>query len=534
MTCGEKREEQNMIWKIAKKEFLLNLMTFKFAVGTILCVILMFVFVPILAKDYQHRLKEYNENVAANEAELRKVMVYKNIIPTVYRPPNVLSVFSEGVEKRLGTSARISHSDVPEISATSDETNPYMSMFPALDVSLVLRVVFSALALLVAYNVISGEREQGTLKLILSGTLPRSQLLLGKLLAGLMILFVPVTIVFILGLMFLLYFPMIELTASNWAGIGLMYIASLIFISAMYNLGLFFSALMKKSAISLVLGLFAWVIFVAVIPSGSIYLATQIRPLEPEEKLEVQRVLAMEEYRGKYRKVSGKYPNWRGPKSDAKGAFGKGYIVVCAESCLHDASKVYPLLKSLESNYGDSIWRVELSRIDSLLRQNHLAGNIARISPLSVYENAMSTLAQSDFRSFQSFMDYARAYRNQISEYIGSQTDGFSSLSYFTTCSWQDAGGYDKKYEEYIQTVKQMLNESERKKVFAVWGQYIDEIKKGRATLDLNDFPRFTYRSSIAKSLRRAIPDLATLAFVNVLLFALSFLAFMRYDVRSD
>ena len=29
-----------MIWKIAKKEFLLNLMTFKFAVGTIVCVVL--------------------------------------------------------------------------------------------------------------------------------------------------------------------------------------------------------------------------------------------------------------------------------------------------------------------------------------------------------------------------------------------------------------------------------------------------------------------------------------------------------------
>ena len=29
-----------MIWKIAQKEFLLNLMTFKFAVGKILCIIL--------------------------------------------------------------------------------------------------------------------------------------------------------------------------------------------------------------------------------------------------------------------------------------------------------------------------------------------------------------------------------------------------------------------------------------------------------------------------------------------------------------
>jgi hypothetical protein len=55
-----------VIWKIAKKEFLLNLMTFRFAVGTILCMILMAVFIPILAKDYQQRLKNYNDNVARN------------------------------------------------------------------------------------------------------------------------------------------------------------------------------------------------------------------------------------------------------------------------------------------------------------------------------------------------------------------------------------------------------------------------------------------------------------------------------------
>jgi len=519
-----------MIWRIAKKEFLLNLITFKFAVGTILCVILVSVFVPVLAKDYQQRLEEYNENVAANEAEIRKVMVYKNILPTVYRPPNVLCVFSEGVEKRLGTSAKISHLDVPEISATSNEVNPYMSMFPALDVSLILKVVFSALALLVAYNVISGEREQGTLKLILSGTLARHQVLLGKFLAGMMTLIVPVTIVFILALLLLLSFPMIEPTTSNWAGIGLMYIASLLFISAMYNLGLFFSTLVKKSAISLVLGLFAWVIFVVVVPSGSTYLATQIRPLASQEELEGRRVPAMEELRGKSRKVSAEFSHWKGPKSDADGPFGQSYTVVCAKSCLHDASKAYPLLKSLESDYGDSVWRIELSYVDSLVKQNRLARNIARISPISVYENVMSTLAQSDLGSFQSFMDNARAYRNDVIEYIRSKTNNFSSSSYFTICSEREATIYEKKLE----AVKQAQNENERKKARDDFQQFINETKKGRTTLGLKDLPRFTYQPSVVKSLKRALPDLAMLVFVNVLLFSLSFVAFIGYDVRSD
>jgi ABC-type transport system involved in multi-copper enzyme maturation permease subunit len=521
-----------MIWKIARKEFLLSLMTFKFTIGTILCAALVSVFVPVLARDYQQRLEEYNQNVAANEAELRNVMVNKNIQPTVYRPPNVLSIFSEGVEKRLGTSARISHSDIPEISATSDQVNPYMSMFPALDISLVLRIVFSALALLVAYNVISGEREQGTLKLILSGTMSRPQVLLGKLLAGLMIMIVPVTIVFILGLMFLLCFPMIELTASNWAGIGLMYIASLIFISAMYNLGLLFSTLTKNSAISLILGLFAWVIFVVVIPSGSIYLATQICPLESQEKLDTQRALIMQKYRSEMAQETQRFPHWRGPKSDSTGAFRKGYTVVCSTSCLHDASRAYPVVESLESKYGDSLWRIELSYIRSLLKQKNLAGNIARISPVSVYGSTMSALAQSDLGSFRAFMESARAYRNETIDYVGSKTDNFSSYSYFTICEEEDGIIYEKMLQQY----EQAQNDAKKQKARDALSEWIDKKKKvaEASSLDLRDFPRFVYRPGVAKSFKRAIPDLALLVFVNIVLFALSFVAFMRYDVRSD
>ncbi|GAF79334.1 unnamed protein product, partial [marine sediment metagenome] len=68
-----------MIWKIAQKEFLLNLMTFKFTVGTILCVVLMSVFMPVLVNDYQLRLQEYNENVTDTQADLRTAKVYMNI-----------------------------------------------------------------------------------------------------------------------------------------------------------------------------------------------------------------------------------------------------------------------------------------------------------------------------------------------------------------------------------------------------------------------------------------------------------------------
>ena len=85
--------------------------------------------------------------------------------------------------------------NIPEISAAAAKGNPYLSIFPLFDASLIFKIVISILALLIAYDVVSGEREQGTLKLIVSGTISRSQILVGKLIAGLETLAIPITIV---------------------------------------------------------------------------------------------------------------------------------------------------------------------------------------------------------------------------------------------------------------------------------------------------------------------------------------------------
>lgn len=489
-----------MIWKIAKKEFLLNLMTFKFAVGTIVCVVLTAVFMPILAKDYQQRLKTYNGNVARTEAELRKVKVYRNIMPTIYRPPSMLSAFSEGLEKRVGNSATIEMDKVPEISAAAARGNPYLSIFSVFDASLIFKIVISVLALLVAYDAVSGERERGTLKLMLSGAAARHHVLLGKLLAGLMVLVVPITIAFILGLVILLSFPMVDLAGSDWIRIGLMYLASLIFISAMYNIGLLFSCLARRSAISLVLGLFVWIVFVVVIPNGSVYLAAQILPPETADKIEgqvasIREVMSSEISRGQLPRTG----DWH--ESDYGDAFGNYYVRQCSKAFMEDNQKRYSFRTPLEIKYADKFWEVENSYLSSLFGQKQLADNLSRLSPICLYDNAMSMLAGTNIASFQSFIKGVKTHRNRIIDYIRSKTDNFSATSFFTT--------YTK--EEMEQSPKNTADPP---------------------SLDLSDLPRFVDKADIAEILRGVIPDLALLVFGNVLFFAMAFAAFVRYDVR--
>jgi len=493
-----------MIWKIAKKEFLLNLMTFKFAVGTILCVVLTAVFVPILAKAYQERLKTYSENVAYNESELHKVTVYKNITPTVYRPPSALSIFSEGLEKQLGNSATINYNEVPEISASA--ANHYLSIFSIFDASLIFKIVISVLALLVAYDTISGERESGTLRLILANRTARHEVLLGKLLAGLVTLIIPVTIAFILGLVILLSFPMVDLAGSDWIRIGFMFLSSLVFIAAMYNLGLLFSCLARRSAISLVFGLFMWIIFVAVIPNGSVYLATQILPVEAEDKVNEQIALlrrdAQREFIREFRNSGRSFqPGSSRNDKSGKGGFGHGYVRSCNKAFMENNLIQYGIGVPIEIKYADKYSEVEYGRLRSLFEQTRLADNLSRISPIFLYENVMSALAGTDMASFRYFIDAVKPHRNDIIEYMRSRTDNFSSSSFFTPCT---------------------MEETEMSPI----------VDDDAPPLDLRDLPRFVYKADIIGSLRRVIPDLALLVFGNVLFFALAFVAFLRYDVR--
>ncbi len=495
-----------MIWKIAKKEFLLNLMTFKFAVGTIVCVVLTAIFMPIMAKDYQRRLEDYNENVAANEAEIRKVKVYKNIAPTIYRPPNVLSVFSEGLDKQIGLSEQIRLGGVSEISAASADGNPFLSIFPTLDVALILKIIMSILALLVAYNAISGEREQGTLRLMFSCTVARYQVLLGKLLAGLVTLIIPLTCAFILCLLILQLFPMINLAGADWLRIGLMYIASLIFISAMYNIGLLFSCLMRRANISLVFGLFVWVVFAIVVPNGSVYLANYLRPTAAREKMDAQIEALKKEKSGKIDEFE-KTLRTGGNQGMAMGAFRGVFIVFCEKALMVDYRKKYTFSEPLNIRYADRIFEVQQQYLVGLIKQKYLASTISQISPVTVYENLMSAVAGTDLASFEHYRSRVKLYSDNVIEYIRLKTDNFSLPSYFTQFKEENYEG--EKQWDYQKILKQTT------------------------PINLQDLPRFTYgHESFVRTLHRIISSILLLIFVNVFLFILSFVAFLKYDIR--
>ena len=510
-----------MIWKIACKEFLLNLMTFRFVVGVLLCVVLVGAFVPALIGDYRRSRAEYDKQVAEREAQLRQSVVYLNVLwgqrYRLYHPPAALSVFSAGARKRLGDSATVEMGDIPEIASRPIAVNPYAAILPMLDVSIIFGVVLSLLAVLVASDGISGERERGTLRLMLSGSVARHEALLGKVLAGLMTLLLPLTIAFLVATLILISSPQVNLTASDWARLGLMYLTSLVFVFAMHDLGLLASCLTRYPSVSLLSALFLWILLVQIVPNAGAYLAAHLVPIEPQEEVNSQLEIVDNE---KSEAIDKTWDEIRdsGQEVASEDLFGQWCVLVCDEEAIKGRQRRYTTGNPIRLRYAEKLGQIKRRHADGLLRQKKLADRLARFSPIAAYEHAMSALAGTDVAGSRDFMDQVRTHRTQVIEYLRSQTDNFSAPRYFTPCTEADRAFF----QQYLD--KQVSEEE-----FQKWKtRRLAQIQP----LDLQDFPRFAYRSDVIPALRNALADISALALAGVVLFVLSFWAFMRYDIR--
>jgi len=465
-------------------------------------------------RSYEDRLQSYQLAVQANTNDIRNLQVYSELSfprsPIANKKPRLTSILNEGVEGRLGNSVRVSHSIVPVKAEQYGSDNPYLVVFPRIDLTLVFQIVISLLAFLFAYDTIAGERENGTLSLTLSNAIPRGTLILGKYLGGMLSLVVPLMLSLLVGLQVILYSSYTMMSASDWARIGLFCLVSLIYVSAFFTLGLLFSSLTRRTATALMLVMFFWVIFVLVWPSASAFAVSKLVPLKSDADLSYEGWWALLE-KGDDKSQHRVYDLWRNQFEREVDNFAKKHNITVSfggstyQLSLGDETLIgnfkgpteeLPLFheylkfkEELRIRYADTVgqmWQEYLTQ--NPIRQAKLAQNIARISPASAYNHATAILAETDLDSHLRFLDQAKRYRYELIQYLRDQNA-------FASEAW-----YNPKAGEKIN-------------------------KEG--------IPLFRERpESLSSSIRRATFDVLILVLLNVVFFLLTYLSFLKYDVR--
>jgi ABC-type transport system involved in multi-copper enzyme maturation permease subunit len=251
-----------MTGTIVKKEILANLVSYKFFVVLLLMVLLVATSLFVMYRDYDGRMGDY-QIIRPDPGQ-----------PIAVKPPNPLSIFAKGLDDAMTRSFEIGVIGV-EVRAGQSSGNIVYRFFPAPDFLYVVRVVLSLVALLFGFDQISRERERGTLKLLVGSPVSRASILLGKWLGNILSLAVPFLLVTLLSTAVLLFDPDIRFTAGDLRRLGIILALALLYLAFFLSLGMLVSALTRRAATSVIVLLFAWALFVFVLPNLGTLIARQ-------------------------------------------------------------------------------------------------------------------------------------------------------------------------------------------------------------------------------------------------------------------
>ena len=510
-----------LIWVIARREFTENIFSLRLFIGLIVCFALFVSSTYVLTEDYEKRLSVHNAAEIEHRNTLEEVKVYSYLRVEVAKPPEPLSVICLGMERQLGSTVTVSYEDVPTEAKILGGGNPLLNVFAAVDAVLMVQIAFSLFVISIAYDVICGERESGTLALVASNPVSKYHILIGKYLGGMASLLVPLAIGWIAAAILINADPVIEFHIAEWSRFGGLFAASGLYLSVFFLLSMLISAITRRSASALVWLLFLWIVLVFIIPHGAVYIAKQVRPIPSKAVVNIEREAIKTAFNEKIRDY--------GAKHRSSSYFATGYSVVSGsqpfaflvltasrEAMLWylDGARFY-IPQRIE--YAEQIGNLYQGYYRSLKRQTVLAENLSRLSPAWVYYNAAAGLSGTDLRRHERFIHQAQDYRKALMAYMQEQ-GAFSSINWFTSVNINDMPS------------QAGLVESDEKAFFAnITPKSWDDVEP----LDLSGMPVFTSGTAWGNTaLGGAFLDLVYLIFLNILLFLGTGAMFLKNEVR--
>lgn len=515
-----------MIGLIAKKDFLLNLLSVRFIIGFVLCLVIIPFTMIVSVNDYQNQMRIYHIDHAAAEQELKELQVYSQLRPTVVKKPEVLSMFSKGISTNTGNKVKVSLQEYPLFPTghTSSRDNPLLNAFYSLDFSTVIAIVISLLALVFAYDSITREREDGTMKLVFTGQVSRISFLMGKL-TGILLTLLPILIFcYLLASLIIVINPDISFTASDWTGILLLFITSIIYMLVFIVLGMLVSAMTKHSSSSIILCLLCWISFLFIIPNAATYLSQSISRTPLYDN--VQNVIdeGLKEYQGKFWDVlmeKGKetgvqqfgWWTYDGGNDGYEKLFGGKLEVAKAHQLKNQWSEPYRI------DMADKNWAVQKDYLDKLIHQQQVQQYLSWLSPSELFGQATDALCRTDVNAFLKYMESQRDYRQTMIRFFTSN-DLFGSFLYFTP-----------QPEEAFPTEQEMNDYHEK----GIGGPE----KSGnwsvpeKSYINADNVPRYVYNmTTSANTFHSALGRLTALLAISILLLLGAIVVFMKYDVR--
>ena len=518
-----------MIWLITKKDFLLNLISARFIIGFILCLVVI-PFTLIVGVDrYKNQMRVYQVYEKEVEDAKKDIRVYSQVRPEIVTPPEALSIFSRGVSDNIGNRVKIQLGEYPLFpqghSATRD--NPLLNAFFSIDFATVIAILMSLLALVFSYDIFTREREEGTLKASLANELSRTTFLTGKLL-GILITLVPILLFcFLLGILVIMLSPAVQFSADEWGSVALLFLSSLLYMAVFILLGMFISSKSQRSSTSIVVSLLCWIWFLFLMPNIASYLSQSFVKTEMYDNVQ----FALKELDDQFWKDYGEKNmelrnemNIQDFSYMTSSSSNDGMeIRLGCERKVNEFHRVFNTWKEpVRIDYADKKWAIQKKYLDDLIYQEKVREYIAWLSPAGIFEQIADLQCNTSHASFLRYMERIRVYRESLIRYFRDKKL-FESYSYFTPMP-------ENAFPEKIDWEQIIASYRETGKFPATTEEWQINFYQ---PLNLDDVPVFEYRgATVASAMNASLGRMAGMLALCVVLLGATVVSFIKYDVR--
>ena len=402
-----------MLTAIVKRECLDHLLSLRFSFALVLVLVLMVLNAlgfaggsyPYKRDRYLERVQAQQETLRADAARLWQLAV-RGPGDLHKKPSQLMFCAAEAdhaLPDRVGAynpveatykikiygmwilSFLVSHSLQDSLRRTAQQ----LLSIQAIDWVFTIGVVLSLVALLFTFEAIVGEKERGTLKLVMAQSLPRHTLLLGKFLGAMLVLSLVMILGVVVNLLLVLSLSEAHLGAGETVKLAGMVGLALLYLSIFVSLGLWVSVRSSSARASLVSVLLLWTCTTLIWPqTGGVLAARLLQSQSETPVIHKKDKMIMESPSSlKMHQLAGTL-NRRNLKNPAK---------------------VQPLAEAIRADRR-AAQQIEDEILADQLNQTEFTRNLVRLSPMGCFQYSMEALAGTGLARHKSFIEQVRTY----------------------------------------------------------------------------------------------------------------------------
>ena len=465
-----------MLKTIILNEIKQNILSLKLQVTFIIMMVVFLVGSIAYVIQYRNSLDDYYDYMSKRQDEIKKE-ADTNIsnVATEYRDylfaPLLNGFIDDAKSQFIPNNIKYSAYNVYELSISRKTSNPYLLLSNELNWGFILSIITSFAILLLSYDSISGEREQQTLKLILSNSVSRGVFLFGKyasiIISGILMmlpgLMVSLIILLLSGILKVNTFLIFEISGFI--------IAAILFIATISALGLFCSVISRSANVSLLISLTLWAAFLIFSPNLAVFTADQFFKTKNSETIQHEVNMANDAI-NKVAPEGSWSMNWSDP------SFYRHKLRAINQTNLMNSEK-----------------QIKDEWFNNQFRQYEKASQFTYLSPISIFGMVNESLTGSGYPRFRKNWNDLHTFQNQF-------------LTWFKAVDAKDPKSPH-------------------------WYNPYENVSTSRQKVQFEEVPLYNERlMTIPQRLAAGIPGILLLLGYSLLLFVITIVMFTKYDVR--